>query len=144
MLRVIKYIQVDPDTNCWNFTGYRRVGGYGLIGDHGRVVRVHKLVYERIRGAVPEGHELHHTCNNPPCCNPWHLEPLTRKEHATRQIKHNYRDATHCKRGHEFTPENTRVSRGQRACRACHRMHSNNHYARKIAREQEATDAIKA
>jgi hypothetical protein len=30
------------------------------------------------------------------------------------------RDRTHCKSGHEFTPENTYVSQsGGRACRAC-------------------------
>lgn len=30
---------------------------------------------------------------------------------------------THCKRGHEFTPENTRTDRrGHRVCRACMRM----------------------
>jgi WhiB family redox-sensing transcriptional regulator len=27
---------------------------------------------------------------------------------------------THCKRGHEFTPENTRWSNGHRSCRACY------------------------
>lgn len=31
---------------------------------------------------------------------------------------------THCKRGHEFTPENTRMcSDGSRACRTCHHEH---------------------
>jgi hypothetical protein len=30
---------------------------------------------------------------------------------------------THCKRGHEFTAENTRMSRGYRTCRACAREH---------------------
>jgi Recombination endonuclease VII len=34
---------------------------------------------------------------------------------------------THCKRGHEFTPENTRLDgRGSRCCRACANMHSCN------------------
>lgn len=28
-----------------------------------------------------------------------------------------------CLRGHLFTPENTRIYRGKRCCRACHRWH---------------------
>jgi hypothetical protein len=30
---------------------------------------------------------------------------------------------THCLRGHEFTPENTRLYRGKRNCRTCGRMY---------------------
>jgi len=30
-------------------------------------------------------------------------------------------DDNHCHAGHEFTPENTRVERGKRVCRACYR-----------------------
>jgi hypothetical protein len=33
----------------------------------------------------------------------------------------NRRSRTHCKRGHEFTDENTRWYRGERYCRACGR-----------------------
>jgi hypothetical protein len=33
----------------------------------------------------------------------------------------NRRKRTHCGQGHEFTPENTRVYRGDRYCRACDR-----------------------
>jgi hypothetical protein len=32
------------------------------------------------------------------------------------------RSKTHCKHGHEFTPENTRTDSRQRYCRACHRQ----------------------
>lgn len=31
---------------------------------------------------------------------------------------------THCKNGHEFTPENTWVSHGRRNCRGCHRLYA--------------------
>lgn len=34
----------------------------------------------------------------------------------------NRRAITHCKRGHEFTPANTRVSKGLRHCRKCDRL----------------------
>ena len=44
---------------------------------------------------------------------------------------------THCKRGHEFTDENTYVWRGNRHCRACMRKRSKEYYERKKARDQK-------
>jgi hypothetical protein len=35
-------------------------------------------------GPVPEGLELDHLCENPPCCNPAHLEPVTHAENNRR------------------------------------------------------------
>ena len=51
--------------------------------------------------------------------------------HKHKVLKHTHgRDKTHCKRGHEFTPENTRIQiRGKyklRICKACGNMHSRN------------------
>lgn len=40
---------------------------------------------------------------------------------------------THCKRGHEFTPENTYMQKGNRLCRACDLARSREHHARKKA-----------
>jgi hypothetical protein len=37
-----------------------------------------------------------------------------------------HRAITHCPRGHEYTPDNTRVSRGKRNCRACEKIHHRN------------------
>jgi hypothetical protein len=51
----------------------------------------------------------------------------------------NHRDGTktHCKHGHEFTPENTHISirRGRpvRICRTCQRAANNARYARRVA-----------
>jgi hypothetical protein len=38
---------------------------------------------------------------------------------------------TRCKRGHAFTPENTRIYRGKRCCRECGRLHCRVAYAPK-------------
>jgi len=64
---------------------------------------------------------LCHSCDNPPCCNPSHLWLGTQAENladasAKGRLK---RTSTHCKRGHEFTPENTYLSNGGRGCRQC-------------------------
>jgi hypothetical protein len=39
---------------------------------------------------------------------------------------------THCKWGHEFTPENTRTDSGQRRCRACERERSKRRNAKEM------------
>lgn len=45
----------------------------------------------------------------------------SRKSYAVTYSPHPKTIPTHCKRGHEFTPENTRVYNGKRICRACRR-----------------------
>ena len=75
-------------------------------------------------------------CDNPPCVNPEHLFIGTRninnKDRAAkgRTVTPNM-NLTHCKRGHEFTPENTitRIT-GTRLCRTC-----NNEGARRRQKE---------
>jgi hypothetical protein len=43
---------------------------------------------------------------------------------------------THCIRGHEYTPENTRLDkRGARKCRRCQRIHHENFTARRKAKK---------
>jgi hypothetical protein len=55
--------------------------------------------------------------------NPDHLEPVTHKENLMRGYTQArfHSEKTHCKNGHEFTPENTLQGVVQRYCRACAR-----------------------
>lgn len=52
------------------------------------------------------------------CCNPEHLEALSRQEH---RLRHNHpQDAPDCKHGHIRTPENTYITpKGKMACKDC-------------------------
>jgi hypothetical protein len=131
----------DEIDGCWRRrwvlpTGYSTVSRPG-----GRVVLAHRAMYELMVGPIPEGHDLDHLChtNDPTChldrdcphracCNPAHLEPVTERENTLRGTSPAAENArkTHCKRGHEFTPENTYVvfpranglpGRGCRTCR---------------------------
>jgi len=51
--------------------GYVRVPVSALPLPPG-VQRVHEVVYWLLRGAVPVGQVLRHTCDNRRCANPWH------------------------------------------------------------------------
>jgi hypothetical protein len=61
------------ENGCWVWTGRVNHKGYGKISWNGKESRVHRVVYEHFRGSVPEGLQVCHHCDNPPCCNPEHL-----------------------------------------------------------------------
>lgn len=76
---------LGPDA-CWEWPGGRtsaRYGaGYGLfraraLSQH--MIYVHRFVYALFWGAVPPGHEVAHSCDNPPCANPLHLFAATHR-----------------------------------------------------------------
>jgi hypothetical protein len=119
---------------CWLWTAYCDKYGYGRLGGSidGKdwTGLAHVLAYELLVGPVPEGLELDHLCRVPPCCNPAHLEAVPHAVNLARGTVHGIfaeanaarRAATHCKRDHEFTPENTRINgQGHRECRTCKR-----------------------
>lgn len=58
---------------CWVWNGRVNHKGYGKASWNGKEARVHRVIYEHFHGAVPEGMQVCHHCDNPPCCNPEHL-----------------------------------------------------------------------
>lgn len=131
--RVLARTTMPNLVDCWIWNGAINHGGYGIV-QVGRGIgtdRTHRVVYEALVGPIPEGMTLDHLCFNPACVNPAHLDLVTRSENTKRQWAAGHadpgrsqREKTHCKRGHEFTPENTKVSNGRRHCRACRRLRS--------------------
>jgi hypothetical protein len=113
---------VIAENGCHVWTGATTRNGYGqvrLTRDQPRMA--HRAIYEATRGAIPASRDLDHLCRNRACVNPAHLEPVSRSENLRRGWAASPRpDRTHCKRGHEFTTENTRFTPdGRRSCRAC-------------------------
>lgn len=117
-----------PDLGpCWVFTGALTGRGYGSlyvgkIDGKRRIVAPHILAFELSIGPVPEGLELDHLCRNRACCNPSHLEPVTRRENVLRGegVAAKQARQTHCKNGHPLSGRNlVPNSRGARQCREC-------------------------
>lgn len=118
-------IQINAN-GCWVWIGEIAWNGYGQIrrGSLSTSRIAHRAVWIELRGPIPDGLDLDHLCRNRPCVNPDHLEPVTRSENLRRSPLMGWqrRAQTHCKQGHEFTPENTRRRSdrpGERICKTC-------------------------
>ena len=122
---------VEGDGGCWLWMAHTTVDGYPRIAI-GRTSReAHRVAYELFVGSIPEGHDVHHECEVRNCVNPNHLRPVTKKEHGSLG---SLARRTHCKHGHEFTPENTYVKGGgARACRKCMARRQREYQRRKEA-----------
>lgn len=133
---------------CWQWTGKSLIKGYGTICENKKGYSVHRLVYTMLRGAVPEGLDLDHLCRNRACCNPHHLEPVTRRENLLRSpiAPTGINDRkTHCKYGHEFSAQNTRIwyvnGHRRRRCNVCHREDERRRNAAKAKLRKERANA---
>jgi hypothetical protein len=73
---------IDPF--CWTWTGAATGEGYGSVGHQGRTCSTHRLAYTLIVGPIPPALTIDHLCVNILCCNPAHMEPVTRLENIRR------------------------------------------------------------
>ena len=101
-------IVVHGASGCWLWTGQvekpRRMGdqAYGKISIGGRKGRVHKIAYEIANGPVvqeenievnsPQYKEVDHTCRFPLCCNPAHMQVVTKSVNSELIKKRMVRD----------------------------------------------------
>lgn len=111
-------IRRNDITGCWEWTASKNKQGYGTFYAGGDTVFAHRFSYIAFKEDIPEGLVIHHTCRVTCCVNPEHLEVTTLQKNSS--LRGDNSNATHCKRGHEFTPANTYQRKdGRKQCASC-------------------------
>ena len=138
-VRILERIQTD-EFGCWEWIGKLNDKGYGVIRKNKSVDPkqlmnlTHRVVYEALVGDIPIGLEIDHVCRNRKCCNPKHLEPVTRRENILRGEAPAAVNArkTHCNNGHPLFGGNLRIDGlGRRICIICRRIAVNKYDTKK-------------
>lgn len=82
--KVDKTVGHGPKGDCWAWMAARRgnrTSGqnpdkfYGCFRFKSKAELAHRVAYLLTHGVIPEGKEILHTCDFPPCVNPDHLTP---------------------------------------------------------------------
>jgi hypothetical protein len=122
---------------CWLWTGKPDAYGYGYLRCGDRTVKAHRVAYQMVRGPIPSGLEIDHTCRNRACVNPAHLEAVTHLENMRRAQPWNVLlNRPHCANGHPWMPETTSYHKsGARCCLVCNRQKCKRYYAERKQRE---------
>ncbi len=83
--------KIDTHNNseelCWEWLGYKDRYGYGNFKLDGKPVLSHRYMLELVTGEkLKDGEQALHTCDNPSCCNPYHLWKGTNKDNNQDKI----------------------------------------------------------
>lgn len=112
--------------------------GVSLYADGKSTPRpIHRLVLEAFVGPRPEGMECCHLDDDPTNNRLSNLRWDTHSANQYDQVrngKHFEASQTSCSNGHEFTPENTRITKRGRECKECQRKRIREYMQRRRAK----------
>jgi len=104
---------VIGEGGCWIWAGPLHTKGYGYTSWHGQNVAIHRKMFEISRGVLLTTEQFAcHTCDNRACWNPTHLflgDAEANNNDCAGKGRHHNTVKTHCKYGHEYSPENTEL-----------------------------------
>lgn len=115
--RILDQCIFDKVSDCWLWQG-PTVKGYGMLRIGESMRYVHRVMWAIKHGRIPKPLTVDHVkCQVTHCCNPAHMELVTRAENSRRA--RGVKDGK-CKRGHAVTGWNAmKRSDGRTSCRTC-------------------------
>lgn len=116
-------VERDEQTRCWQWVASKNSSGYGTFGVKRRIVATHRLTFSIFNGPLDSSLEIDHLCRNRACCNPAHLEQVTKRTNVLRGENNAAQNARKsvCKAGHPLEGENVYQNGNRRICKACRR-----------------------
>ena len=142
-------IDKRSEDECWPWKiSLNMKNGYGqcslvglrhLIGSGDRRVGLaHRVAYILSKGEIPIAYEIDHLCKNRRCCNPAHLEAVTKHENCLRALffsaenpRNGLEKRSACHRGHKYSDNPKRNADNSRRCGECERTGSEKYRQKK-------------
>lgn len=115
----------EPNTGCWIWISLLDRKGYGRVWFNGKEQRAHRLsAHLYLDMKLDDEVQALHKCDNTWCVNPEHLFTGSNLDNIKDRIsKGRGRRKRFCRRGHEYTVENSEIRfKGNtmyRKCRQC-------------------------
>lgn len=116
---------VSLSNGCRVWLGARNRKYYGQIRVGGKLEACHRTMFKMIKGEIPKGIQICHTCDTPQCINPNHLWAGTNRENSHDMVakgRSHGQNKKSCPRGHPLSGSNLYMCpRGYRECKQCRR-----------------------
>ncbi len=111
--RFWSHVDIRGPDDCWPWMGSKSKGYGRFAVTRGKQVGAHCFAYELVKGPIPPGLDVLHSCDFPPCCNPVHLWSGTHTDNMQDCVAKG-RKAHICGEQHYSHTHPERLARGER------------------------------
>ena len=94
LTRLWKHLK-QRENGCWEYEGQRQNDYVRFQNESNKLEYAHRVAYRLMKGSIPAGLLVLHSCDNPKCCNPMHLFLGTHADNTRDKVakgRHSYGD----------------------------------------------------